>query len=1174
MSISASPILDGKGLCTGHAMTLRDISAARRAERELAELNATLEQRVAERTSALDTARRDLRTILDALPSQIGSWDRNLVNRLGNRAYADWFGTDTSRMHGMHFRDVVGEDIYRHNRPYLEAALAGEAQYFVGLASPNPNGGNARHAMVNIIPEIVNGEVHGLYTLVHDITELAESRARLARSERDNAALLHTIDAHAMVSVADRDGRIIEVNKKFCRSCGYSRHELLGKDHRLLRSGMHDAEFWCDMWAALAAGKTWRGEICNRAQDGKLYWIDAVISAFCNEQGEVEKYVAIGSDISAKKLLALEAQEARTLAEQSLRFLQEITDRLPLGIAYLDQSLIYRFVNAAACEQYGLPREQILGRHAADLPELPQLLARPHYLAATMLGAAQTYEYEQAQDGRSTRILEVRLVPDADAGGAIRGVFSLYADISDRKRAELELQRALNFLQVLLDAASEVSIVATATDGTITQFNRGAERLTGYAREEMIAQNSALLYHDREEMRARAAQLSAQAGRRVPNSLVLVDACVLNEAQEWNFCRKDGSRVPVSQVVTAIRGEGAELLGYLCVALDVSRQKEYERGLHEAAQRSEQANLAKSRFLANMSHEIRTPMNAVIGISYLLERTLLTPDQKDLLAKLHGAGTTLMNILNSVLDLSKIEAGELRIEQLAFSPAAVVHDVCSLMRPQAENKDLQFQLRLPAELPHALQGDAMRLAQILTNLLANAIKFTDQGMVQLAVRVIEQGQRETRLRFVVEDSGRGIEPAVQARLFAPFVQADASTTRRYGGTGLGLSIVKQLARLMGGDAGLRSTPGQGSKFWVEIEFTHAVEELPAPMPALQETGPVLAGTRILVADDSRTNLDVAQRILERHGASVSVASNGREASDLLAAELPACDLVLLDLQMPVLDGYAAAREIRTRHAAASLPILALTASTLASEREQALAAGMDDFITKPFAPHELLAAILRHLRRTGSPPVAAEPAATDIWPVIAGFDMEAAQARFSGDRKLFRSALARLFDEFCTASPLAPAADAAELKPLTARLHELKGSAGMLGAGTLYDLAAAAERSGRAGDLQNTNAALERIRAQIETLRGAAAAELNAREEQALATSTAGAGSADPDMRRVEAFAGMLRRNNLRAAEEFETLAPQLRTLLGAEDFLELSRHMEALRYDAALNVLEAEALR
>ncbi|MBL8480750.1 MAG: PAS domain S-box protein, partial [Rhodocyclaceae bacterium] len=444
VSISASPILDQKGRCIGYATILRDISAARRTERALAELNETLEQRVAERTAALDSARRDLRTILDALPSQVGSWDRDLRNRLANRAYADWFGLECAQMPGMHLAEVLGEDIYRHNRPYLEAALRGEAQYFEGMPSRDPRGSGHRHAMVHIIPEWVDGEVRGVYTLVHDITELAESRARLARAQRDSAALLHTIDAYAMVSVTDPDGRIVEVNDNFCRACGYTRNELLGRDHRFLKSGLHSAMFWRDMWQQLASGASWRAEICNRTRDGRLYWVDGVVSAFYDDAGQVEKYVAIGSDISTKKQLELEAEVARSIAEQSARFLQEITDRLPLGLAYLDRGLHYRFVNAALCEQFGLARERILGQHASGLPAAALWQAGEQALSQAVHGTAQVVECEQTRCGLA-HIYELRLVPDIDAAGAVRGLYAVYADISDRKRAELGLQRALRF---------------------------------------------------------------------------------------------------------------------------------------------------------------------------------------------------------------------------------------------------------------------------------------------------------------------------------------------------------------------------------------------------------------------------------------------------------------------------------------------------------------------------------------------------------------------------------------------------------------------------------------------------------------------------------------------------------------------------------------------------------
>src|SRR5258706_2006742 len=402
--------------------------------------------------------------------------------------------------------------------------------------------------------------------------------------------------------------------------------------------------------------------------------------------------------------------------------------------------------------------------------------------------------------------------------------------------------------------------------------------------------------------------------------------------------------------MTAMRAGGGELFGYLGVAHDITRQKQFEESMREPMLKAEQASLAKSQFLANMSHEIRTPMNAVIGLSYLLGQTTLDSEQAAYLVKLSLASKSLLGIINDVLDLSKIEAGELMMEHVDFSLSVLLQDLADVMTVAADAKGISFEIDAPADLPRALNGDAKRVSQILTNLLSNAIKFTDHGRVQLQVRRISATSDREKLCFTVRDSGIGIAPDVLKRLFAPFAQADVSTTRRFGGTGLGLSIVKHLANMMGSEVGMASTPSAGSEFWVELEFPLGTADsqslLAAAGPPFGEPG--LVGVRGLVVDDSGIHLGVAKRILEIEGAEVSLASNGLEAVARIESRPLSFDMVLVDVQMPLLDGYEATRRIRNTLALSHLPIIALTAGALVSERQRAIAAGMGHFVTKPF----------------------------------------------------------------------------------------------------------------------------------------------------------------------------------------------------------------------------------
>ena len=409
---------------------------------------------------------------------------------------------------------------------------------------------------------------------------------------------------------------------------------------------------------------------------------------------------------------------------------------------------------------------------------------------------------------------------------------------------------------------------------------------------------------------------------------------------------------------------------------DVTEQHRLNRALRHAKAAAEAASEAKSMFLANMSHEIRTPMNAVIGIARLLADSPLDEDQRQLLAKLQLAGRSLMAVIDDVLDLAKIEAGALAVEMRAYNPAELGQELDALFAEQARAKGLRWRLTISSELPATLRGDPQRLHQVLGNLLSNAIKFTAQGEVSLHIEPLAAGEGEERLRLTVRDSGIGIAPEAQVRLFQPFVQAEVSTTRRFGGTGLGLSIAKRLVELMGGSLSLRSAPGQGSEFSVLLPLQRSDEQAVNRSPRLP--GNPLAGLRLLVIDDSEINLEVARRLLQRQGAAVQCESQ----AELALARLRSgerFDAVLMDIQMPGMDGLQATRQIRQDLHLLELPVIALTAGALVEERRRAAEAGMDDFLTKPLDPRDpgaLCAPACRGAARCTAAPSRRRPSAT------------------------------------------------------------------------------------------------------------------------------------------------------------------------------------------------------
>jgi signal transduction histidine kinase/HPt (histidine-containing phosphotransfer) domain-containing protein len=521
--------------------------------------------------------------------------------------------------------------------------------------------------------------------------------------------------------------------------------------------------------------------------------------------------------------------------------------------------------------------------------------------------------------------------------------------------------------------------------------------------------------------------------------------------------------------------------------------------LADALERAEAANRAKSEFLANMSHEIRTPMNAIIGLTYLLRREIKVGSQVERLLKIETAANHLLSMINDILDLSRIEAGRLQLEETDFTLAEVLEPVRALIIERARAKGITLLIE-DGGVPGWLRGDPTRLRQALLNYVGNALKFTEQGSILLRACIQEQRDGRLLVRFEVSDTGIGIAPEILTKLFQPFEQADGSTTRRFGGSGLGLAITRQIARVMGGETGARSTPDQGSTFWMTALLARGLGDMPPPAPPLARDAEsalnaVRQQRRILLVEDNPVNREVAQELLQRVGLTVETAVDGIEAVECARTGHP--DLILMDVRMPRLDGLEATRRIRALPDWRSCPILALTANAFEEDRRACEEAGMDDFIIKPITPNQFYAALLTWLPVPGDLPDtgsrraglalgrvenrAAPPPAADIWrePLtrIAGIDLGVALTLLDGKSDLLAEFLCLLADyhdgDVARIRELLAASDHVSALRLA---HGLKGAVGNLGAQTTQAAAETLE------SLLHTQAADERIAPAVSAL--------------------------------------------------------------------------------------------
>ena len=960
-SIAVSPIRNSKGIVIGASKTVRDISEQQAIQERILELNQNLEAKVAIRTEQLELAKTNLQKILDAVPTMIGYWDKNYINRIANKAYEDWFGVDYLTIPGMHAKELLGEKLFEKNIKEMNAALSGKRQEFI-RAIPTPNG--VKHSSIVYLPDVYKGEVCGFYVIIHDVSEITKTNYLLKKALSENQAILNTIDQQLLYSVSDVKGTILEVNKNYSVVTGYRSEELVGRNHRLFNSGMHSKEFWNDMWNSIANGNTWRADVCNKNKEGELQWFDTVISPLTSDDGKIDRYVSLSVDISERKLNETAISKLNVFITSVLNAATEIS------IIATDNNGLITVFNRGAQRMLGYEAEEVINKMSpAPFHLVDEVVGRGQELSKEYqeeISGFRVFVHKSELEGSEIRQwtyvrkdgtqLKVSLMVTAmrDDLGNITGYLGVATNITDELNAKKEMQSLIE----QLDIASKIAELGIWTWHISDNSLEWSDRMFDIYEQPKSLRDNGLNYQHWYE--------------RVHPDDVEKTAALLNAAVE-------GSAVynPIFRIVTpkgdikyiqgraqVERDEKGNAIKVTGINRDISIQKNLETVLRNAKEAADASSASKSAFLANMSHEIRTPMNAVLGMLKLLQYTSLDERQKDYLSKSQGAAKSLLGLLNDILDFSKIDAGKLQLDSHSFELEPLLRDLAVILSVNQGAKRVEVLFDIDPALPKFIFADRLRLQQILINLSSNALKFTQQGQVLVSIQLVERTFNTITIEITVSDTGIGISPEHLDKIFEGFEQAESSTTRRFGGSGLGLVITKRLVELMGGELKLESQVGVGSKFWFDIILVTPDRE----NRTILEESNIFSGKRILVVDDVAMSREVLIRPLQALGAYVSEAGTGFEAIEKIReAELKneLYDVVLMDWNMPDVDGLQASKEIKQISSKQDLPVIIMVT---AYGREEVFAkqnprlSPYTDLLTKPVTPLQVIESIVKSLK--------------------------------------------------------------------------------------------------------------------------------------------------------------------------------------------------------------------
>lgn len=867
-------------------------------------------------------------------------------------------------------------------------------------------------------------------------------------------ALLEQTTAGILIVSSQR--KIVDVNRRLCEMYGYSRKELVGQSVEILHLNRGQYERFGRWFAGAHANEPMvQIEYQYRRKDGSTFW--AVISGGAIPLPDDIGVVWCLTDITDRKRV----EEELTAERSHLETLFEVNGSGMLVVSSTRQILQ---VNTQFCNQFGYSREELVGQSARVLH-----LDQQHY-------EEWAPRFQEAKEGQPLANIEYPwLRKDGSifwcyfAGVKMQlpngepGVLWNVIDISERKEAE----KNMALMSFALDTVQEAAYLVDQT-ARIYYVNQEACRTTGYSREELLTLGIADIDTDF------IADQWSDLWQQLMNCRSLTF--------EGHHKTKSGHVYPVEISANYFEFDGQ---GYnLGLVRNIMERRKAEAVLQESKELAETANRAKTEFLTNMSHEIRTPMNGVIGLTELLLSTELTEEQRTYAELVKLSGINLVELISDILDLSKIEAHKIELETRDLDLQTEINDTINLLSHRAHGKEVELAARIDPDVPLLLRGDAGRLRQILTNLIGNAIKFTPKGSVTLHIQKDCEHDGRVTLRFMIHDTGIGIASDKLAMIFDPFTQADGSTTRSYGGTGLGLAISRQLAELMGGTVGVESVEGSGSTFWFSAVLERQnSSRIPVKLLGQPTSGKYgkgiesekrcVKGTHLLLAEDDPTNQVVVKSILARFGYTVDVANNGRDA--IHALENNDYALVLMDCMMPVLNGYEATAVIRDQTSAVrnhAIPVIALTANSLKEDRDKCLAAGMDEYLSKPFDIAVLLALLERWVpvdsaQETAFQKTTGRGDASSCGAETAVFDMDDFVRRNQGDIELSCDVAAI----FCDSAPeyiesIRTAVTVRDAIILRQSAHKLKGAAANLSLVPLSEIARMIETGAEIGDLE------------------------------------------------------------------------------------------------------------